>query len=354
MTQVRGNPHDIVRPRTVASLKWGVRAAALTATLALIAMCVSDGCGGGRAPTTPTGAMSPRASAYLDELNALMEAHSINRLRIDWKAFRASVVAAAGAAQSVEETFPAIRTALTLLEDGHSFYRPVNGTSTIASASRPCGGPSADVPTLPATMGYVRVGSFSGSPAEASAFANGLQRAIASADRDGLAGWIVDLRGNRGGNMWPMIAGVGPILGEGRVGYFIDPVGVESVWEYRDGASWENGSPAQRVDTPYRLRHESPRVAVLVDNGTTSSGEAVLVAFERRPDSRSFGTAATCGLSTANELYVMSDGASLYLTVSVMADRTKFMYGAQIAPDEYLTDPKEVEQRAVAWLHTGA
>ena len=36
-------------------------------------------------------------------------------------------------------------------------------------------------------------------------------------------GWIVDLRGNGGGNMWPMLAGIGPILGEGIAGYFIDP-----------------------------------------------------------------------------------------------------------------------------------
>ena len=87
----------------------------------------------------------------------------------------------------------------------------------------------------------------------------------------------------------------------------------------------------QRVDTPYRLRRESPRVAVLIDGGTASSGEAVAIAFQRRPDTRSFGT-ATCGLSTANEQYTMSDGASLFLTVAVMADRTKFLYGAQIAP----------------------
>ena len=48
----------------------------------------------------------------------------------------------------------------------------------------------------------------------------------------------------------------------------------------------------------------------------------------------------------------MSDGASLYLTVSVMADRTKFLYGGPITPDEELTDPREAEQRAVAWLLT--
>jgi C-terminal processing protease CtpA/Prc len=177
-----------------------------------------------------------------------------------------------------------------------------------------------------------------------------VQRDIAGADREGLAGWIVDLRSNGGGNMWPMIAGVGPVLGEGRAGYFIDPDGTESWWEYRDGASWNDGTLMQRVDTPYRLRRELPRVAVLIDRGTASSGEAVLIAFQRRPGTRSFGT-ATCGLSTANQQYTLSDGASLFLTVSVMADRTKTRYGSQVVPDEEVPVPREAEQRAVAWLH---
>ena len=47
-----------------------------------------------------------------------------------------------------------------------------------------------------------------------------------------------------------------------------------------------------------------------------------------------------------------SDGASLFLTEAMMADRTKFLYGAQILPDEEFTIPREVEQRAVAWLQT--
>ncbi len=49
----------------------------------------------------------------------------------------------------------------------------------------------------------------------------------------------------------------------------------------------------------------------------------------------------------------MSDGASLFLTVAAMADRTKFVYGGQIAPDEEVLVPRDAEQRAVAWLQTG-
>ena len=41
------------------------------------------------------------------------------------------------------------------------------------------------------------------------------------ADRPGLIGWIVDLRTDGGGNMWPMMAGLGPILGEGIMGWIV-------------------------------------------------------------------------------------------------------------------------------------
>ena len=71
--------------------------------------------------------MSPVAQAYLNELIALMETHSVNRLKIDWNNFRTGVMSAAGGAQSVAATFPAIQTALTLLGDSHSFYQPLTG-----------------------------------------------------------------------------------------------------------------------------------------------------------------------------------------------------------------------------------
>jgi C-terminal processing protease CtpA/Prc len=99
------------------------------------------------------------------------------------------------------------------------------------------------------------------------------------------------------------------------------------------------------VPGPYRLRRERPRVAVLVDNGVASSGEATFIAFRQRADTRSFGV-ATCGLSTANSGFSMSDGALLNLTVSVMADRTKTRYGDQVAPDEIIADAAQVVARA--------
>lgn len=294
---------------------------------------------------------SAAASAYLNSIIDIAQRSSINRLTIDWTAYRSSVVEAAGSAQTIADLSPAIRTAITLLRDGHSSYRSASGT-TIFVSLRSCVPPTPVPLSLPSNIGSVRVGAFSGTAEQANAYARQIQDAIAAADRDDLIGWIVDLRSNGGGNMWPMIAGLGPILGEGPLGYFIGPTGTETLWEYRNGASMSGGSAITAVSPPYLLRRQQPRVAVLSNIGIASSGEATLIAFRQRPNTRSFGQ-PTCGLSTANSTFPLSDGGTFTITTSVMADRVKTRFGDSIPPDEIISDQSQTIQRAIEWLQTG-
>lgn len=302
--------------------------------------------------TAPPPTPSAEATAHLNQILGLMEANSIRRLTIDWKAFRDTVFAAARDARSVPETFPAILVALTMLHDGHSSYRPAGGGS-IFVPTRTCVPSGAAAPAVPGGIGYVRVGSFGGSGAAATAFADAIRATIRGQDRQDLIGWIVDLRGNGGGNMWPMIAGLGPILGEGLLGHFVDPTGVVEAWGYEGGAAVLTGVEVQRASSTYRLLRENPRVAVLADNGIASSGEATFIAFIGRPDTRSFGT-STCGLSTANRGFPLNNGATLVLTTSVMADRTMRQYGDSVRPDYMATSQPDAVARAIAWLQAAA
>ena len=303
-------------------------------------------------PSATSAAMSAAASTYLNRIIDIAQASSINRLTIDWTAYRSAVITQAGSAQTIAELFPAIRTAITLLRDGHSSYTPAGGGTSIFVSLRSCAAPASPDVQPPAGIGYVRVGAFSGTSDQANALARQIQDTIASRDRDDLIGWIVDLRSNGGGNMWPMIAGLGPILGEGPLGYFIGPTGNETLWEYRGGASRSGGNAITTVSPPYVLRRQQPRVAVLSDNRIASSGEATLIAFRQRANTRSFGQ-PTCGLSTANTTNPLSDGATFTITTSVMADRLKNRFGDSIAPDEVITDSAATIQRAIEWLQTG-
>jgi carboxyl-terminal processing protease len=300
------------------------------------------------APPPPE--ISLEARVHLEEMIDSMQAHALHRLTIDWRGFREDVFAAASGAQAIPATYSAILRALVLLQDrGHSRYIS-SGGGTISvpyeATGRRCVASFASRPALPPGIAYVRVGSFSGP--ETVAFAESIQDTIRAADQEGLVGWIVDLRGNGGGNMWPMLAGLGPILGEGTAGYFVSPTGDRLSWGYSDGMSVNHDRPVVRVGEPYLLRVPMPRVAVLFDGRTASSGEAIVLAFRGRPDSRSFG-AQTCGLATAVAGWRLSNGAILALTVAWMADRHGTTFPLEIDPDEVLPEGQEVA-RAIEWL----
>ncbi len=320
-----------------------VAVAALSTVLAL------GGCAD--APSTaPPLAASAVASAHLNQLLGYMQQNALRRLVINWTAFRDTVATAARTAQTIPETYPAVLEALRMLGDGHSSYQ-IAGGGTLSVPTRTCVSSGAPTPTVPLNVGYVRVGSFGGSGSAATAFAESIQQAIRAQDRADLIGWIVDLRGNGGGNMWPMIAGLGPILGETLLGHFVHPTGTIDAWRYQNGASTLNGIDLVRVAAPYTLINPGSRVAVLVDNGVASSGEATFIAFRGRPATRSFG-ASTCGASTANQGFGLSNGATLILTTSLMADRALTQYGNAVVPDEATVGPAETVQKALVWLST--
>jgi carboxyl-terminal processing protease len=114
-------------------------------TLVLVVTLGASACGASagseQPPTQPTGAMSATARAYLEEVLGLMQANSINRLTIDWNTFRPSILAQAPGAQTVADTYPAIRTAILLLGDGHSSFRNPTGF-VISAPNRPSSPPT--------------------------------------------------------------------------------------------------------------------------------------------------------------------------------------------------------------------
>ncbi|WP_181784218.1 S41 family peptidase [Pseudonocardia pini] len=145
----------------------------------------------------------------------------------------------------------------------------------------------------------------------------------------------MDLRGNGGGSMWPMLAAVAPLLrGDGEIGAFVDRDGGRIPWTVTKGVVAGGRSPQLLGGAG---RREGP-VSVLTDGHTASSGEAVAVAFRGLPDVRSYG-AATLGLSTGIETAQLPDGLVLSVATSRFADRTGEVYGGPLTPDVPSEDP---------------
>ena len=295
----------------------------------------------------PSDGLSATARIYLNAALDIMQASSINRYQIDWPPLRQAALLQAKGAETTRDTYPAIRSALAALGDNHSsFYEPqqvgdVRAPGPILPTPGPVP-PQAVPPSgqrLESRVGYVRMPSFSSmqlTSEEIAAHATSYHSLIRQSDTTGMCGWIVDLRTNHGGNMWPMLAGIGPILGEGMVGMFVNPDSVKNYWYYEVGKSLNGSYVLVEVGgVPYELIDPDPAVAVLTGPGTASSGEAQVVAFRGRPNTRSFGE-PTYGVPTANSGFRLSDGALLNLTVAWMADRTGQKYGSPMPPDELI------------------
>lgn len=205
-------------------------------------------------------------------------------------------------------------------------------------------------------LGFVAIEEFAGR--EGDEYATAVQQLIRDIDTHQPCGWIVDLRENEGGGIGPMLAGLGPILGEGQVGASVDVNGSKQIWSYQDGRALAAGQVFAQVHRPaYELKAASPPVAVLTGMKTASAGEAIVVAFRGRPNTRSFGL-YTAGVPTGNAGFILSDGAMIALTVAVFADRTGQTYDDRIYPDEWVDEVQKltiimdeiIPQPAIDWL----
>ena len=181
-----------------------------------------------------------------------------------------------------------------------------------------------------------------------------LTSAIERLEAVGTCGWIVDLRSNSGGNMWPMLLGVEPLLripGDGiQVLGMLRGAGPNVPWESHDGTLMVKGRPMLGFgQAGYRLREPGAPVAVLLGERTASSGEATALAFRGRPDSRSFG-APTAGFATSNSSIRLPDGTLFLLTDTLMADRNGVGDGGPIVPDQITDGDAATLAAAQRWL----
>jgi C-terminal processing protease CtpA/Prc len=292
--------------------------------------------------------------AYLDEALTLMQEYSINREAIEWDALRNRTYHRAFGAQTIPDTYQAIQYALADLGTNHSYLMTPEQVAKMEDGSLVASIPGPEGKLIEGCLGYIYLPSWAGTRESADKHATEVQEIVREVDTEEPCGWILDLRENNGGALWPMLAGIGPILGEGVIGYAIAPDGSTDEFSYVDGQALFNGEVETEIlGDAYYLSEPLPSVAVLTGPSTCSSGEAIAIAFRERPDTRSFGK-ATAGLSTGTKEIELSDGAWLILAINTFADRTGVTYGWKVVPDEIIHQSSGEEdptlQAAVEWL----
>lgn len=238
---------------------------------------------------------------------------------------------------SYEEVYPIIEESLKVAGGDHSFLlKNEEKESTYEKDTKPEVERNGNVLMirLPAIMNAKENGQ-----AYAEIVLKGLE------ENQDVNGVMIDLQNNTGGDMGPMITALSPLLPEGEILYFEhhlydQPVILENGEVTGGGTKISTNIPPIKLEVP---------VAILTNEKTGSSAEAVMMAFLDLEQVKTFGQ-PTAGYASANASYPLYDGSIMYLTVAYnKTPNGKIFYDDAIPVDIETEQPVE---EAMKWLNS--
>ncbi|HEX9108640.1 MAG TPA: S41 family peptidase, partial [Longimicrobiales bacterium] len=308
--------------------------------------------------------LAPEALVYVDSVFALMEEHALAEGPVDWPELHRETLYRAGGARTPADAHKALQWALQRVNPHSTLLLPDKWAELERRWREKPNYPTGRM--LGGGIAYIALPAFASQMDELILqYALEGQHLLRTFRDSGACGWIIDLRRNSGGNMYPMLVAIGPLIGEGNAGFFRAGEGLIKPWGYAGGMAWLGSDTLVRLP---RGRTPVPPivapVAILTGPLTASSAEAIVAAFSGLDRAWSFGS-ATAGFSTGNTGYRLTDGATVMLTELVLGDRTGREYGDRIRPDHTVggaiwnmfADPEDplTTTAAAMWLrHTDA
>ena len=265
---------------------------------------------------------------YVRKAVSIMDKQGLFAEGPEWQAARKEALSAEPA--SLEQAQEIVRKAASVAGGKHSALKLSGAVKEDATSEWPAPAVTIAEGGIP----VVKLPPFSGNNDEGVKYAN----AVLTAVPDGIPGVIIDLRGNTGGNMYPMIAAVHRFLPDD-----------DQMLRFRTRkfSQWIPLSYAVKVaGVEQRSRIECP-VAILTDDRTASSGEATLICFRGLDYVRVFG-GPTAGYASANQPFALPGGDQLILTTGCDVARTGEQFcDDPIAPDVLTETPLE---DALDWI----
>lgn len=283
----------------------------------------------------------------LQQVVEVARQNALNASKVDWETTERTATEILGKDPSDSGLTMAIRSVLKALGDHHSLYRPPSPAITGATASAQSVPDDTKKPSpiavggeRPSGVPLVAVNTWSGLTPEAAREAAAKARDVLNASLEKrTCGLILDFSANSGGNMWPMVMGVLPLLSEGKLGQFEDRTGKRTTVELVNHQLLYGGAPhflnVPELPTP---AHLPGYVAVIVGPATASSGEITAILFKGQRNVRLFGR-PTAGFTTANRVFKLENGGVLALTVSTVSDREGNVYLDRLSPDDISDAP---------------
>ena len=264
---------------------------------------------------------------YVKKAVRIMDKHGIYAQGPEWE--KAKQEALSAKPSSLEEAQEIVTKAGNVAGGKHTFLMTTDEVTENDTSSW-------EMPTaklLENNIAYIKLPAFSGNADEGIKYANTVLNDLP----DALQGAIIDLRGNRGGNMYPMIAAIHRFLPDDVILKFSSrkrPMSINTFFVMQS-VGLEKQAP---IDCP---------VALLTDDWTASSGEAVLICFRGLANTHTFGS-PTAGYCSCNQPFALLGGSQLVLTIGEDVARTGEAFcDDPISPDVLTETPFE---DALDWL----
>ena len=272
--------------------------------------------------------------AYVRKAVKIMDKEGLFAEGPEWEAAKAEALATKPA--SLEEAQDAVKAALKVAGGKHSsLYVPDPDIPVTSASDSEWRNPELAFQEDGIAVIYLR--PFTGDADEGVKYANDILNALS--DNINIKGAVINLMGNTGGNMYPMIAAVHRFLPDDDILRF----------RTRKRTQWvmlENVLQIAGVQRQPRI--ECP-VAILTNEWTGSSGEAVLLCFRGLDNVRVFGS-PTAGYASSTQPFRMSDGATMWLSTGCDVARTGEAFcDDPIDPDVTTDTPME---DALTWLRS--
>lgn len=282
----------------------------------------------------------PSAERYGKDALATIGKNGIYSGSDEWKSTYEKCLKMIENAESYEDTYPAIKKALSVCGGKHSMLMTKSESQSTSDSYDEV------LPTvsLNGDIAVIKLPDFLGTAEAGRKYAKVAEDFIHE-NRDKIKGVVLDLRGNTGGDMGPMATAVSSLLPDGELMYYhyrsYDvPVTLKDGVISNAGTGGKSLYPDEKLKVP---------VAILTDGMTASSGEALTLCFRGLENVKTFG-APTAGYTSVNMLYSLYDGAQMYLTVAFDKARTGEVFEeTRIEPDVATDSPLEA---ALEWLRS--
>ncbi len=283
---------------------------------------------------------------FLDTVVNIIHKEALNKDSVNWTLLSKEVYEKTVNAKKLPDVIPAIQYIFDQLHDNHGaiIYKHIQYGSHKIKPSyskelmeqiKTIGtSPKLKVQILENNYGYILIPSINSTNVqENSRYAQEIKDSIYSISSKKLKGWIIDLRLNPGGSMYPMIGGIGSIIGDGTAGTFINNnKHILNVWSIKNGDVYIDTMRNTYTINPNNINYTSTKIAVLIGPITQSAGEATAISMKGRLNTRFFGE-NTGGFTTGNVTHILNNNISLLVATSVETDRNNNEYRTVVTPD---------------------